>query len=61
MAKSSYKKVQNKNAFIQDRLEHKGIFCISDKWIGWAKRYMNRSQRRKNKQKLKRNLSDENG
>jgi hypothetical protein len=51
MGKSDYKKVNNKNIYVQDRLRHKGIFCISNGWIKWAKRYMNRSQRRKERQK----------
>ncbi len=50
MRKAEYKRAKNKNADIQDRLRHKGIFCISNGWIKWAKRYMNRSERRKEKQ-----------
>lgn len=45
--------INSKEYDIQDRLNHKGIFCISRQWINWAKRYLNRSIRRKNKQKLK--------
>lgn len=50
MTKASHKKPQGKSVDILDRLRHKGIYCISDKWIAWAKRYVNRSQRRKAKQ-----------
>ena len=50
MTKASHKKVQGKSADVLDRLGHKGIYCISNKWIAWAKRYVNRSQRRKAKQ-----------
>lgn len=51
MRKSEYKRTENKNAGVQDRLRHKCIYCISNGWIKWAKRYMNRSQWRKEKQK----------
>lgn len=44
---------------IKDRLEHKGIYCISKKWINWAKRYLNRVERRKTRQKTKRGDLDE--
>ncbi len=50
MGKSDYNKLKNKESSIQDRLNHKGIFCISNNWIKWAKRYLNRSSRRKLKQ-----------
>lgn len=53
MIKSAYKKLNNKNKSIQDRLYHKGFFYISNSWIKWAKNYLNRSQRRKNKQDIK--------
>lgn len=39
--------MEGKNESIQDRLNHKGVYCISNGWIKWAKRYMNRSVRRK--------------
>lgn len=55
MSKAAFKRVENKNVYVQDRLKHKGIFCISDKWIHWAKRYLNRSERRKSKQNIKLN------
>ena len=50
MTKAIHKKVQGKSADVLDRLGHKGIYCISNKWVAWAKRYVNRSQRRKAKQ-----------
>lgn len=50
MKKSDYKKVNGKRKYIQDRLYHKGIFCISNGWIKWSKKYMARSQRRKSRQ-----------
>ena len=50
MTKASHKKVQGKSADVLDRLGHRDIYCISSKWIAWAKRYVNRSQRRKAKQ-----------
>ena len=52
MGKSDYKKVNDKSSSVQDRLYHKGIYCISDKWIRWSKRYMNRAYRRKAKQSI---------
>ena len=53
MAKASHKKVQGKSADVLNRLKHRGIYCIAKKWIAWAKRYINRSQRRKAKQEMK--------
>ena len=50
MGKADYKKINDKSSGVQDRLYHKGIFCISNTWIKWAKRYMNRSARRKKNQ-----------
>ena len=48
MGKADYKKYSSiKENDIQDRLRHKGIFCISNKWFKWAKQYLNRSERRK--------------
>ena len=47
MGKADYKKVGNKESFVQDRLRHKGIFCISNEWLRWGKRYLNRANRRK--------------
>lgn len=41
---------------IKDRLKHKNIFCISKEWIKWAKKYLNRVDRRKNKQKIKKEI-----
>ncbi len=38
---------------VQDILNHKGIFALSRKWVKWAKNYINRSTRRKNKQMIK--------
>lgn len=43
--------INSKEYDIKDRLRHKNIFCISRKWISWAKKYLNRVDRRKNKQK----------
>lgn len=45
--KSAHTRLKSKEAFVQDRLRHRGIYCVSAKWIKWAKRYINRSQRRK--------------
>lgn len=48
-SKSYYNKVawsDGKSHFIQDRERHRGVYCISQKWHKWAKRYMNRYYRR---------------
>ena len=52
MPKKSYHKKANNNKikFIQGRYADKDFICISPEWIKWAKRYMNRYFRRKNKQ-----------
>lgn len=42
-------KRNSKEYDIQDRLNHRGIYCISGKWIKWAKKYTNRATRRKEK------------
>ena len=47
MNKSEHKRLQGKDNDIQHRLRHRGIYCVSAKWIKWAKRYLNRTQRRK--------------
>ncbi|MDP4117697.1 MAG: hypothetical protein Q8873_00690, partial [Bacillota bacterium] len=44
------RKLLGKEAEIADRLHHKGIFCISPGWFKWAKQYLNRVNRRKQKQ-----------
>jgi len=59
LRKSEHKRTENKNAGVQDRLRHKGIYCISNGWIKWAKRYMNRSQRRKSKQQCFKNIKEQ--
>ena len=58
MRKSDYNRVKKSNASIQDRLRHKGIYCISDNWLSWAKKYLNRSQRRQNKQIIKHEMKE---
>lgn len=45
--------INSKEYDIQDNLNHKGIICMSRQYINWAKRYLSRVERRKNKQKLK--------
>lgn len=51
MKKSYYKKANNnKLKYIQERYIDRDFTCVSPGWIKWAKRYMNRSQRRKEKQ-----------
>lgn len=46
--------INSKEYDIKDRLKHKNIFCISREWIKWAKSYLNRVDRRKAKQRMKR-------
>ena len=51
MKKSYYKKTNNnKLKYIRERYIDRDFVCTSPEWIKWAKRYMNRSQRRKEKQ-----------
>lgn len=52
-----YKKKSGKGWGIQDRLKHKGIFCISNQWIVWAKRWLNREERRKCKREIKESIN----
>lgn len=44
-------KINTKEHYIQDRLKYKKIFCISKKWVKWAKKYTNRASRRKENMK----------
>ena len=37
----------SKDHIIKDRLKRKGIICISKNWIKWAKKYLNRAERRR--------------
>lgn len=41
-----YKRTKGKASDVQDRLYHKDVFCISDRWIRWAKRYLSKANRR---------------
>lgn len=50
MKKAGYKTPENKIWWIQRKVRLKDIICVSDDFVRWAKRYMNRSQRRKEKQ-----------
>lgn len=52
MRKSEFKRLQNIEWNVQWRLGENGFACISDKWIKWAKRYINRVTRRKSKQEI---------
>lgn len=45
--------INSKEYDIKYRLKHKKIFCISRRWIKWAKKYLNRADRRKTKQKVR--------
>lgn len=49
MKRADYKKVGYRN-YVSDRLKHRGVFCISRKWVRWAKRYLHKQERRKNKE-----------
>lgn len=46
MRKSEYKRVTGKSKYVQNRERHRGVYCISIKWHRWAKRYLNRINRR---------------
>ena len=41
-----YKRTKGKASDVQDRLYHKDVFCISNRWIRWAKRYLSKASRR---------------
>lgn len=41
-----YKRTKGKAEYVQDRLYHKDAFCISNRWIRWAKRYLSKASRR---------------
>ena len=51
--------INSKEYDIKDRLKHKNIFYISEKWVKWAKKYLNRVDRRKFKQKVKKENENE--
>ena len=51
MKKSYYKKTNNKKLkYIRERYIDRDFVYISSEWIKWAKRYMNRRKKKKNKQ-----------
>lgn len=52
MRKSQYKRVSGKSSYLQWLYNDRRWICISHKWIRWAKAYMKRSNRRKEKQEL---------
>ena len=51
--------INSKEYDIKDRLKHKNIFCISRGWINWAKKDLNRVDRRKIKQKVRKENENE--
>lgn len=51
--------INSKEYDIKDRLKHKNIFYISEKWVKWAKKYLNRADRRKTKQKVRKENENE--
>lgn len=48
--------INSKEYDIKDRLKHKNIFCISKEWIKWAKKYLNKVERRKSKQRIRKEI-----
>ncbi len=36
MNKSAHTRLKSKEAFVQDRLKYRDIYCVSAKWIKWA-------------------------
>lgn len=46
MGKADYKRLTGKSKGVQNRERHRGIYCISAKWHRWAKKYLNRQNRR---------------
>lgn len=57
MRKADYKRLKSKEKIIQWRYRDRDFLCTSHKWIKWAKKYLNRSRRRKEKNSLKREKS----
>lgn len=53
MKKAQYRRVKGKSKDIQWQLNDRGIICLSRKWIRWAKKYLNRDTRRRDKQEVK--------
>ena len=47
MNRASYMRTEGKAKLVQERLHEKGFICISDEWMRWAKRYLNKIERRK--------------
>lgn len=58
MGKADHKKLTGKESSVQERLGEKDWICVSDKWVKWAKRYMNKANRRKSKQELDKDMED---
>lgn len=58
MGKSDYKKVKNKDVWVQDEVRTKNLYCRSIEMIRWAKRYLNRAKRRRDKQQLRGECDD---
>lgn len=46
MRKAS-KRTEGKGKAIAERLNEKGVVCVSAKWKKWAKRWLNKKGRRK--------------
>lgn len=49
MKKAVFKRVSGKSEYIQCRHRNKRFLCTSTQWVRWAKSYMNRDFRRKQK------------
>lgn len=47
MKRAEHMRTTGKAWGVQERLHEKGFACISDAWMRWAKKYLNRIDRRK--------------
>lgn len=47
MKRAEHMRTTGKAWGVQERLHEKGFVCTSDAWIRWAKKYLNRIDRRK--------------
>lgn len=49
MSRAEHMKITGKENDIQERMREREWICISNGWMRWAKKYLNRVNRRKQK------------
>lgn len=52
MKKAQFKRLKHKENDVQWQYRDRRFICLSLKWIRWAKKYMNRATRRREKHDL---------